>query len=75
MDPLVKLGVLHYQFEAIHPFTDGNGRTGRIINILFLVLTGLLDVPVLYLSKFIIDHRSEYYRRLRGVTESGDWES
>lgn len=74
MDPLVKLALLHYQFEAIHPFTDGNGRTGRIVNVLFLVLCGLLDVPVLYLSKYIIEHKNDYYRHLRGVTEAGDWE-
>ncbi len=74
VDPLIKLAVAHYQFEAIHPFLDGNGRTGRIINVLYLVQCGLLGMPVLYLSKFIIDHRRDYYRCLRGVTESGDWE-
>jgi Fic family protein len=73
-DPLVKLAVIHYQFEAIHPFTDGNGRTGRIINILYLVLKGLLDLPVLYLSKYIIEEKSEYYRLLRSVTSGGEWE-
>ena len=74
MDPLVKLALSHYQFEAIHPFFDGNGRTGRIINILFLVVQGLLDLPVLYLSKQIIDDKPAYYRRIRLVTERGDWE-
>ncbi len=75
IDPLIKLSIIHYQFEAIHPFSDGNGRTGRIINILFLVLHKLLDLPVLYLSHFIIEHKSDYYRLLRKVTEKGDWES
>ncbi|MFN0156945.1 MAG: Fic family protein [Bacteroidota bacterium] len=74
IDPLVKLALIHYQFEAIHPFFDGNGRTGRIINILYLVNRGLLDLPVLYLSKYIIDRKSEYYRLLREVTEYGKWE-
>ncbi len=74
LDPLVKLAVMHYQFEAIHPFTDGNGRTGRILNILYLVERGLLDIPVLYLSRYIIDHKTDYYRKLRGVTEGGEWE-
>lgn len=73
--PLVKLAVIHYQFEAIHPFTDGNGRTGRIINILYLIQQGLLQVPVLYLSKYLIEHKNEYYLGLRGVTEDGDWEN
>jgi len=74
LDPLIKLAVIHYQFEAIHPFADGNGRTGRIINILFLVLNGLLDLPVLYLSKSIIEHKNDYYRLLRQVTEKDVWE-
>jgi len=73
-DPLVKMATIHYQFEAIHPFSDGNGRTGRILNILYLVQQGLLDMPVLYLSRYIIENRSEYYRRLRMVTESREWE-
>ena len=68
------MALIHYQFEAIHPFYDGNGRTGRIINILFLVFNGLLDLPVLYLSKYIIENKSEYYRRLRAVTEKSAWE-
>ena len=75
LDPLVRMAVAHYQFEAIHPFTDGNGRTGRILNILFLIHAGLLRIPVLYLSRHLIQHKAEYYRLLRGVTERGDWEA
>ena len=75
LDPLIKLAVIHYQFEAIHPFTDGNGRTGRIINILYLIQQGLLEMPILYLSKYIIDHKNDYYRLLRGVTEKQDWQA
>lgn len=74
LDPLVKMAVMHYQFEAIHPFPDGNGRTGRILNLLFLVEQQLLDIPVLFLSRYIITHRQEYYAGLRGVTEAQDWE-
>jgi len=74
VDPLIKMAVVHYQFEAIHPFSDGNGRTGRIINSMFLVLKDLLELPVLYLSKYIIEHKTEYYQLLRGVTEDHDWE-
>ena len=74
LDPLVKLAVLHYQFEAIHPFTDGNGRTGRIINILYLVEKTLLDLPILYLSDYIIQKKSDYYRGLRFITEDQKWE-
>jgi Fic family protein len=66
--------VLHYQFEAIHPFSDGNGRTGRIVNILFLLQRGLLTSPVVYLSRHIIQHKSDYYRLLREVTEQAQWE-
>jgi Fic family protein len=73
-DPLVRMAVAHYQFEAIHPFTDGNGRTGRILNILYLVHSGLLEIPVLYLSRFIIQNKPDYYRLLKEVTECGDWE-
>ena len=72
-EPLVKMAVMHYQFEAIHPFMDGNGRTGRILNILYLVQRELLDVPILYLSRFFIQNRNEYYRYLREVTENGNW--
>jgi len=75
VDPLVRLAVQHYQFEAIHPFQDGNGRTGRILNILFLVEHGLLDSPILYLSRFIIQNKAAYYRLLKLVTHEQDWES
>jgi Fic family protein len=68
IDPLVKLAMAHYQFEAIHPFYDGNGRTGRIINVLYLVLKDLLNEPFLYLSSYIIQNKSDYYKLLRGVT-------
>jgi Fic family protein len=74
IDPLIKLAVMHYQFEAIHPFTDGNGRTGRIINILYLIETGLLNIPVLYLSRYIIDHKSAYYAGLKQITRDHAWE-
>ncbi len=74
LDPLVKMAVIHYQFESIHPFYDGNGRTGRIINILYLVAQGLLDIPVLYLSRYIIRHKSEYYQLLQKVRQNDDWE-
>ncbi|MFZ4618714.1 MAG: Fic family protein [Rectinemataceae bacterium] len=73
-DPLVKMAVIHYQFESIHPFYDGNGRTGRIINILYLVQKGLLDIPVLYLSRHFIRTKSDYYRLLQAVRDSGAWE-
>ena len=74
IDPLIKMAIIHHQFESIHPFYDGNGRTGRIINILYLVLKGLLELPVLYLSRFIIKRKPDYYRMLQHVRESGDWE-
>ena len=73
-DPLIRMAVAHYQFEAIHPFTDGNGRTGRILNVLYLLEAGLLDIPILYLSRFIIQNKADYYRKLRAVTEEGAWE-
>ena len=73
IDPLVRMAVQHYQFEAIHPFEDGNGRTGRILNILFLVEHGLLDSPILYLSRYIIQNKADYYRLLLGVTREQDW--
>ena len=73
IDPLVRLAVQHYQFEAIHPFSDGNGRTGRILNILFLVEHGLLDSPILYLSRYVISNKAAYYRLLQDVTRDGDW--
>lgn len=74
LDPLVILAAQHYQFEAIHPFADGNGRTGRILNMLLLLETGLLHQPVLHLSRYIIQHKDEYYRRLLEVTQSAAWE-
>lgn len=74
VDPLIRLALIHYQFEAIHPFEDGNGRTGRILNILYLMEQGLLDIPVLYLSRAIIARKNDYYRLLREVTEEGAWE-
>jgi Fic family protein len=73
-DPLVKMAIVHHQFESIHPFHDGNGRTGRIINILYLVQKGLLHLPVLYLSRYIIHHKSDYYRLLQKVRDTGEWE-
>jgi len=75
LEPLVKLAVIHYQFEAIHPFSDGNGRTGRILNILYMVESGMLEIPVLYLSRYIIQNKSRYYEGLRRITEEGDWEN
>ena len=75
IDPLIKLALIHYQFEAIHPFSDGNGRTGRIILLLYLKLVGLLELPALYLSNYIIDHKNDYYLKLRMVTEKGDWQT
>jgi len=74
IDPLIKLAVMHYQFEAIHPFMDGNGRTGRIINILWLVQEKLLNRPILFLSKYFLNHREEYYNGLRNVTSNSEWE-
>lgn len=74
IDPLIKMSIIHYQFEAIHPFSDGNGRTGRIINVLYLVLNQLLEHPILFLSKYIIDNKDTYYIKLREVTENNQWE-
>jgi Fic family protein len=73
-DPLVKMAIIHYQFESIHPFYDGNGRTGRIINILYLILNNLLDLPILYLSSYIIRTKEEYYNLLSSVRVNNDWE-
>lgn len=73
IDPLIRMAVAHYQFEAIHPFTDGNGRTGRVLNLLMLVEQDLLDQPVLYLSRYIIERKEDYYRLLLGVTRDGAW--
>jgi Fic family protein len=75
IDPLVRMAVAHYQFEAIHPFTDGNGRTGRVLNQLMLVEHGLLDMPVMYLSRYIIRNRADYYRLLLSVTRDEAWEN
>jgi Fic family protein len=74
IDPLVRMAVAHYQFEAIHPFIDGNGRTGRVLNLLMLIEQGLLDIPVLYLSRYIIRHKADYYRLLLAVTVENAWE-
>jgi Fic family protein len=74
LDPIVKMAIIHFQFESIHPFYDGNGRTGRIINILYLVLNGLLDIPILYLSRYIIRNKVQYYSLLQGVRDHGKWE-
>ncbi|MBQ7405713.1 MAG: Fic family protein [Candidatus Methanomethylophilaceae archaeon] len=74
VDPLIKMAVIHYQFEAIHPFFDGNGRTGRILNVMYLQYNHLLNEPVLFLSGFIIDNRKRYYELLRRVSSDSDWE-
>jgi len=74
LDPLIKLALIHYQFESIHPFYDGNGRTGRILNILYLVLTGLLDTPILYLSKYIIKNKNEYYKLFQETRNTNNYE-
>jgi len=73
IDPLIKMAIGHYQFEAIHPFRDGNGRTGRVFNIHILLNKGLLEYPILYLSKYILDHKNEYYRNLQNVSQKGLW--
>ncbi len=73
-DPLVKMAIIHYQFESIHPFYDGNGRTGRIINILYLILESLQNLPILYLSNYIIKNKTDYYRLLQEVREKNNWE-
>lgn len=73
-DPLVKMAIIHHQFESIHPFYDGNGRTGRIINILYLIQKDLLNLPVLYLSRYIIRHKNDYYRLLQKVRDKNEWE-
>jgi Fic family protein len=74
LDPLIKMAVAHYQFEAIHPFIDGNGRTGRILNILYLMNCGLLTLPILYLSRFIIQNKAKYYELLLSVTTQENWQ-
>ena len=73
-DPLVKMAIIHHQFESIHPFYDGNGRTGRILNMLYLIQKNLLDIPVLYMSRYIIQHKNDYYRLLQEVRKTGEWE-
>ena len=75
LDPLIKMALMHYQFEAIHPFSDGNGRTGRILLLLYLSLSRLLDFPAIYLSEYIIKNKAEYFQKLRNVTEKNEWES
>lgn len=75
IDPVLKMAIGHFQFEAIHPFSDGNGRTGRVFNIHFLTKKGLLDWPILFLSRYIIENKDEYYRRLSAVSQQGDWKN
>lgn len=75
IDPLIRMAVAHYQFEAIHPFSDGNGRTGRVLNSLYFIREGLLSLPILYLSRYIIHNKGDYYRLLREVTETDEWET
>lgn len=74
IDPIVKMAIIHFQFESIHPFYDGNGRTGRIINILYLVLNDLLEIPILYLSRYIIRNKAAYYQKLQDVRDNESWE-
>lgn len=74
LDPLTRMAIVHHQFESIHPFPDGNGRLGRIINVLFLTRCGLLDIPILYLSRFITRNKADYYRLLQAVRDTGEWE-
>jgi Fic family protein len=74
-DPLVKMAIIHYQFESIHPFYDGNGRTGRIINVLYLVMKDLLNLPILYLSRYIILNKGVYYKLLQEIRETDNWEN
>ncbi len=75
IDHLLKMAIAHYQFEAIHPFRDGNGRTGRVFNIHYLTSKGLLDVPILFLSRYILDHKDDYYSGLAGVSQRGNWKN
>ena len=74
LDPLIKMALIHHQFESIHPFPDGNGRIGRILNVLYLTRTGLLDIPILYLSRHITRHKADYYRLLQAVRDAAAWE-
>lgn len=75
LDPIVKMAIIHFQFESIHPFYDGNGRTGRIINVLYLVMKDLLNLPILYLSRYIIENKEDYYNLLQEVRETDNWEN
>ena len=75
LSPLINLAILHYQFESIHPFYDGNGRTGRILNILYLIINELLDIPILYLSSYINENKSDYYKLLNNVNKNSEWEN
>jgi Fic family protein len=75
MDHILKMAIAHFQFEAIHPFRDGNGRTGRIFNIHYLTKKGLLDIPILFLSRYILDHKDDYYSGLMGISQRGDWKN
>jgi Fic family protein len=75
LDPLVKMAIIHHQFESIHPFSDGNGRIGRIVNVLYLTRAKLLDIPILYLSRYITTHKADYYKLLQAVRDEGAWES
>ncbi len=74
LDPLVKMALIHHQFESVHPFSDGNGRIGRILNVLYLTRVGLLEIPVLYLSRYVTANKADYYRLLQAVRDDGDWE-
>lgn len=75
LDPLIKMAISHYQFEAIHPFHDGNGRTGRVLNVLYLIEQGLLTLPILYLSRYLVQNKPEYYRLLNQVTRDAEWQA
>ena len=75
IDPLIKMAIIHFQFESIHPFYDGNGRTGRILNILYLINKGLLNLPILYLSRYIVQNKNDYYKLLQNVRDKNAWES
>jgi len=75
IDHLLKMAIVHFQFEAVHPFRDGNGRTGRVFNINYLTNKGLLDVPILFLSRYILDHKEDYYSGLMGVSQRGNWKN
>ena len=75
LSPLINLAIFHYQFESIHPFYDGNGRTGRILNILYLIINNLLDIPILYLSSYINENKSKYYKLLNRVNKEDEWEN